>query len=336
MPEEAETMDHESKANVLVVDDEPVVRDLLVDALSGPDIEIITASSGKEAVELAAGRNVDLVVADLYLGDCTGLEVIDRLRDSDVDLPAVVITGNPNIRNLTEASRSRPVELMTKPLDIDRLLSTIRTELARRADRRKRSARFRRAYRKADRRRRDTQEHLDTTCADLTGAYRNLSSQLAMQKVVLGFQNDLLSAKTDDDVFCSLFRMFVRRSGGLYGAALVCDSNAQLNIIGRFGVPYPDSVDFCRALSDPLVDAVLATPEVMLFDAGRSIDMFDESIHRYLPGLSILLIPLIPGPGELIGMIMLYRKGEQPFGDHDVAIAEMIAAPTAIAVRRND
>ena len=329
-------MDRGAKAKVLVVDDEPQLRNLLVDALSGPDIEITAASSGAEAVKLAADQDVDLVVADLCLGDCTGLEVIDRLRDGNVDLPAVVITGKGNSRNLTEASRRRPIELMTKPLDMDRLLSTIRSELRRRAHSRTRTKRMRRLCRTANRRRKDAQHLLETTCIDLTGAYRNLSSQLAMQKVVLGYQNELLSAKTDDDVFRLLFKLFVYRSGPVYGAALVCDSSAQLNIIGRFGVPYPDSVEFCRSLSDPLIDAVLVTPQVMLFDAGRCSDMFDESIRRYLPGLSILLVPLIPAEGELIGMVLLYRKGEQPFGDHDVAIAEMIATPTAVAVRRND
>ena len=311
-------MEHQAKAKVLVVDDEPQLRNLLVDALSGPDIEITVASSGEEAVRLAAGQGMDLIVADLYLGDCTGLDVIDRLRDDNADLPAVVITGSASPVDMAQASRSRPVELMTKPLDVERLLKTVRLELGRQADRRTRSRR------------------MDDTCAELTVAYRGLSSQMAMQKVVLGYQNELLSAKTDDDVFRSLFRLFVKRSGSVYGAALVCDSAAQLNIIGRFGVPYPDSVEFCRALSDPLVDAILTTPQVMLFDAGRSSEMFDGSIRRYLPGLSILLVPLIPAPGELIGLVMLYRKGEQPFGDHDVAIAEMIAAPTAVAVRRND
>ena len=324
------------KANVLVVDDEPRLRDLLVDALSSPDIEVTVAATGAEALEMAGRLNVDLIVADLFLGDCSGLDVIDQIRNGEEDLPAVVITGSGNADTLTEASRHGPAELMTKPLDIERLQKTVRTELDRRARRRGQSQRLEDLYHTADRKHKDAQEKLDTTCADLTGAYRNLSSQLAMQKVVLGYQNELLAAKTDDDVFRSLFRLFVRRSGPVYGAALVCDANAQLNIIGRFGVPYPDPVAFCSALADPLADAILATPQVMILDAGRSPEMFDESVRRYLPGLTILLLPLIPAPGELIGMIVLYRKGEQPFTDHDVSMAEMIASPTAVAVRRND
>ena len=47
-------------------------------------------------------------------------------------------------------------------------------------------------------------------------------------------------------------------------------------------------------------------------------------------------MPLIPAPGEMIGLVVLYRKGEQPFCDSDMAMAEMIALPTALAVRRND
>ena len=63
---------------------------------------------------------------------------------------------------------------------------------------------------------------------------------------------------------------------------------------------------------------------------------FDESIRRYLPGVTALVLPLVPAPGELIGLVVLYRKGEQPFLDDDVALAEVVGHPTAIAVRRND
>jgi GAF domain-containing protein len=59
-------------------------------------------------------------------------------------------------------------------------------------------------------------------------------------------------------------------------------------------------------------------------------------VTRYLPGVTILAIPLIPAPGELIGMVMLYRKGEQPFDQADIDLAAGLAHPTALAVRRND
>ena len=152
----------------------------------------------------------------------------------------------------------------------------------------------------------------------------------------MGYQRELLGARTDDDVFRALFRLFVTRSGPVFGVAMVCDSAAQLKTTGRFGVPQPDGLEFCRRLSQPLIDAVLSDPHCTLIDAEAESFLFDESIRRYLPGLTALAVPLIPRSGEMIGLVVLYRKGEQPFTDADVALAELIAHPTALAIQRND
>ncbi|HUS47408.1 MAG TPA: response regulator [Phycisphaerae bacterium] len=326
-------------ARVLVVDDEPELRQLLSDALGEPGLKVDVASSGKEALDLAALRRPDLVVADLRLGDCSGLDVIDRLRGQIGELPAVVITGYGDAQSLSEASRRRPVELMTKPLDLAQLRRTIRQELTRQADAkrtRKRTLRLRRLARTINLERKEAQQQLQTTCADLAEAYRALSAQLAVQQVAINYQRDLLASRTDDDVFRALFRLFVRRSGPVFGAALVCDANADLQIIGRFGVPGPDGAAFCQSLSQPMVDSVLANPRVTLIDAGEQAETFDPPIRKYLVGLSVLAIPLMPASGEMIGLVVLYRKGEQPFTEADVSLAEIISLPTAVAVKRND
>jgi len=225
---------------------------------------------------------------------------------------------------------------MCKPLDIDRLRRTVADEVQRVRRERSRTRRLRRLVRDTNRQKKEISHKLETTCEDLTDAYRTLSGQLAFQQVVLNFQRQLLAAKTDDEVFGMLFRFFVQRSGPVYGVALVCDSEAELKMIGRFGVPTPDSAAFCERLTAPLIDKILADPTCQLLDAGEEAESFDESIRKYLVGLSALTVPLIPTPGEMIGLLVLYRKGEQPFTDGDVALAELIGVPTAVAVRRND
>ena len=333
-------MPDDTNPRVLVVDDEPAMIELLQDALMSEGFLIETASCGSEAIKLARANPPDIVVADLMLGDCTGLDVIDSLRaDIAGDMPAIVITGMGDPETLTEASRHRPVELMTKPLDLDRLRQAIREELARRAGYERvksRTKRLRRLAREINIERKTIQSRLDSTCADLTVAYRTLSSQMASQQVLIGYQRELIAAKNDDDVFRSMFRVLVHRIGSVFGAAMVCDAEAELQIAGRFGVPHPDEVTFCQELCDPLVDMTLEDPKCTLIDAGDNSEMFDESIRKFLPGLSALLMPLISSPGELIGLVVLYRKGEQPFTDADVELAEMISPPTAMAVRRND
>ncbi len=332
-------MSQEEPKHVLVVDDEPALQQLIANALEGADIRVTTAGSGKEAINIARAKHPDLVVMDVVLGDCTGLEVIDALRSEVGDIPTVVITGYGDAETLTKASRYRPVELMTKPLDLDRLRSTVNEALDRQINvrrSRRRTERLRRLARTINIERKNIHRQLDKTCASLATAYRSLSSQLGLQQIVISYQRDLVSARNDDDVFRSLFRLFIERSGPVFGVAMACDVNAELQIVGRFGVPAPDSLAFCQKLSRPTIEIVLDNNVCTLIDAAEKADMFCESIRQYLPGVSILAMPLIPAAGEMIGLVVLYRKGEQPFCDSDLALAEMAAPPTALAVRRND
>lgn len=326
-------------AHILVVDDEPELRELLTDALAAEGVRVTSAPTGKAAIELAQKGGVDFLITDLCLGDCTGLDVMDRLRAQSIEIPTVVITGRGDGRALTEASRRHPVELMTKPLNLDRLRQTIREELGRQETSRRlhrRVARLRKLARSINLERKSIHRHLSTTCADLAAAYQKLSDQLSQQGFLLSYQNELIAARCDDDVFRGLFRTFARYGGGLSGVALVCDANAELRIAGRFGVPMPDGLGFCEKLTSPIIQMLLARPECLRLDATDHVEKFDASIRRRLVGVNVLAVPLALNERELIGVVVLYRKGEQPFTEGDFALAELIALPTALAVRRND
>lgn len=332
-------MSDSQSPRVLVVDDEPVLRELLVDALADMDVQVRAAGSGQEAMDMARMQKPDLIVTDLCLADCTGLDVIDRLRDQVGDVPAVVITAHGDARMLTEASRRRPVELMSKPLDLDRLRATIGRELSRLDQVRRtklRSRQLRRLARDTNLERKDIRRQLQATALGLGEDYRQIKDEMALQQCVLAYQNDLLGARNDDDVFRILFRLFVKRSGGINGIAMVCDPEANLQIIGRFGVPAPDGPTFAERLIRPVVGQVLVNPKVTLLDAGDQAEDFDPAIRKYLAGISILAIPLMPCEGEMIGLAILYRKGEQPFTDDDLTLAQAIGLCTGVTIRRND
>ncbi len=332
-------MPDKKTSRILVIDDEPDLRELLTDALEQADMEVQAVASASEAMEAVSCKPVDFIVTDIRLGDGTGMEVLARLRDQIGDVPAVVITGCGDVRALSEASRLRPVELMTKPLDIEHLRSTIQAELARRKDDsrwERRTQRLRLLARNLNKNRKVAVKQLQITCDDLSQAYQTLSGQMAFQQAVIGYQSELIAAKNDDDVFRTLFRQFVNNSGPLFGVAIACNAEAELQIIGRFGVPQPDGLAFCQALCAPAVDMVLTCPQCLVMDATDKQEIFDESIRKYMVGVNILAVPLIPSEAELIGLAILYRKGEQPFLDSDLALAETVAKPTALALRRND
>ena len=111
-------------AKVLVVDDEPALRELLIDSLSGPGVEVSVAGSGREAIQLAEANRPDLVVADLNLGDCSGLNVIDELRIKSADLPCLQLQATKNLtpgelgQQMRETLKDRRKKAVLEPRDL--------------------------------------------------------------------------------------------------------------------------------------------------------------------------------------------------------------------------
>ena len=327
------------KAKILVVDDEPRTRKLLVDSLTTDGFEVESAANGTEAIAMAAQHRPDLMVVDYYLNDETGMDLLTEVETLCGEVPAVIITGSEDTEALVEASRKRPIELMTKPVNLMRLRETLHRELARLERSRQEKRRVRRLRRLAhdvNQERKYMHEQLDSTCSDLAEAYQTLSTRVSVQEIVLSFQAQLLMAEDDADIFRTVFGMFVEHSGPVCGVGLVCNDEAELTVAGRFGIPKPDSPEFCKKLVAPVTDLIISQPQCMMMDAEENKDEFAPALQKYLPGMTIVAIPLMPTEGELIGVIVLYRKGEQPFSEVDTFLAEMIGFPTALALKRND
>ncbi len=177
-------------------------------------------------------------------------------------------------------------------------------------------------------------QRLCSACADLTNTCRSLQNRVDRQEAVIDYQKHLLTRSDDHEVFSRFFHLFVERTGPLFGVAMLCDENAELKLVGRFGVPVPDGVNFCQSIAEAMVPDMLERPEVMVLDAFENIQKFPTSLHRFLVGVSVLVVPLMVAEGQLIGVVVLYRKGEQPFTNDDVALAEIIAPPTAAAAQQ--
>lgn len=318
---------------VLVVDDEPAIGQLLAQVLTKAGLDVVVAASAAEAETAADKTPPDLVIADVHLADGSGLDLVQRLRERVADLSAVFITGRADADLLTRASRLRPVEMLTKPLDLQRLTRAVAEELHRRRNL-ARQKRLRGLARASVRQRRSDLRKLSAACSDLTTACRGLQQQMERQEALIRYQNELLACANEDDVFRRLFRLFATYSGPVFGAAMLCDDEARLQLVGRFGVPLPDGVAFCRALAESVTDAILIRPRVRVFDSLEHEELVEPRFRRYLPGMTMMAVPLMVDAGRLIGLVVLYRKGEQPFTDDDVALAEMIVPATAAAAQR--
>lgn len=316
-------------AHILVVDDNAELCDLIRESLTRDGLTVETAGSLAAARDAVARRKVDLVIADLRLPDGTGGQLLDELRLRVGDLPAILITGCGDLALASEACRAGCVDVLTKPLDLSRLRNAVARELTRR----RRAGRRRQLARQMNRQRRDAKHRLDTTGNALTVAYRTLSQQFTRQETLLRFQRHLLASGDDDDVFRGLFGLFSTDRDSLFGIALVCDPSADLQIIGRFGTPAPDSLSICRAVASSLLDVVLDDPRVMRLELSTNSSLFPDWLGEHLPDTTLLSVPLLSKPGRLIGLAVLYRKDGEGFTDDEVALAELIGPSIAVTIK---
>ena len=116
-------------ARILVVDDEDGIRKILQQVLEYEGHEVTTAGGGGEAIALFSEFRPDLTLLDVKMARMDGLEVLDRVRETDPAAVVVMISGHGTIETAVEATRRGAYDFLEKPLDTDRLLVTIRNGL---------------------------------------------------------------------------------------------------------------------------------------------------------------------------------------------------------------
>lgn len=109
---------------ILVVDDESSIREALSKVLLAEDYEVVSAENGQEAIEKFKSEKIDLLLLDLGLPVKDGRDTMIWLAQVNPLLPIIIITGRSKQRELAEKMGADA--LMEKPLDVPRLLQTIR------------------------------------------------------------------------------------------------------------------------------------------------------------------------------------------------------------------
>jgi FixJ family two-component response regulator len=100
---------------VLLVDDEAIVLDVLAIALAKKQVEVKTASRGAEALALAAKQSFGCLMVDKNLPDCSGLEVIEKMRALQPTCACILMTGYPNADAIIKAMQLGAVDYLEKP-----------------------------------------------------------------------------------------------------------------------------------------------------------------------------------------------------------------------------
>ena len=124
-------MGTDSEARLLVVEDEPNIRELLATSLRFAGFEVHTASNGTEAIRLAGSLEPDLVVLDVMLPDLDGFAVTRRIRESGKHIPIVFVTARDSVDDKIKGLTVGGDDYVTKPFSLEEVVARIRAVLRR-------------------------------------------------------------------------------------------------------------------------------------------------------------------------------------------------------------
>ncbi|MBI5213203.1 MAG: sigma-54-dependent Fis family transcriptional regulator [Nitrospirae bacterium] len=120
-----------SKKTVLIVDDEEGIRESLSGIMEDEGYEVLTASSGEEALTIAKEQNPDIVFLDVWLPEMDGIETLSRLKETDNNIPIIMISGHGNIEIAVKAARSGAYDFLEKPLSLEKVVIVAKRALER-------------------------------------------------------------------------------------------------------------------------------------------------------------------------------------------------------------
>jgi DNA-binding response OmpR family regulator len=314
---------------ILVVDDEPLIRQAVADYLQGCGYETVTAADGAEGLAKARAGRFQAVLVDLRMPQVDGLEVIATLQDEQPELPVVVVSGTGVLSDAIEAMRQGAWDYITKPVqDIEEIRVTVERVMER-AQLREERDRY--------------QHELERLNRSLEAEVRRQTLDLRMQNRELAALNSVSHAISDPlDLDTMLNRataaavQAVEADGG--AVRLLNPVTGQLVIAAACG--FSESyLSSARAI--PVGEGIVGQvaqdgqPHVV----GDSTDdpwlsqLWDDGLH------SFLCVPLRAGEIEdgkhyIVGTLAVVTQAGRSFDAHEVGLLTTIGNQIGVAVAR--
>ncbi len=117
------------KPQILITDDEKSIRNILRDILEFEKYRVVEAENGEEALQITEIKEIDLVILDIKMKGMDGIEVLEKLKERQPELPVIMISGHGTIQIAVDATRKGAYDFIEKPPDLNRLLITVRNAL---------------------------------------------------------------------------------------------------------------------------------------------------------------------------------------------------------------
>lgn len=287
------------KYNILVVDDEKLICDLVRETLSIEEkYNTVFFTNPVDAIEYLRTHPVDLILTDFFMGDYTGMDVLEIAQEYHSDAIVIIMTGQPTIENVISVLKLGAYDYIVKPFKLDTLQLTIERGL------------------KAQKLSKENL-HLKSLISlyqisEAMGSTFDLESllDLVLDSIVNEFNADLVSISLWDS------QQECLRLEAYYGDKKEIDEHALLS--GKSEINY-------KVLSTAKPEVINELEEI------RSDDLVDQ----FESFISLVCHPLL-AQGKVIGTLNLLRRGKfESFGLGDVHLLWILASKAAAAIEQS-
>ncbi|MFA8344324.1 MAG: sigma-54-dependent transcriptional regulator [Rhodothermaceae bacterium] len=114
---------------ILIVDDDKSIRQTLKNLFTRENFVVECAENGAEAIELIQKERPDLIISDMRMPEITGLELLEKVKELDSNIPFIIITAYDEMQSTIEAIQKGALDYIEKPIEIDKIRHTVRKAL---------------------------------------------------------------------------------------------------------------------------------------------------------------------------------------------------------------
>src|ERR1700759_4172046 len=125
MPADSQTQT-DGKKTLLIADDEPNIRRVLQAIFTKDGYQVHVAENGLHALEVAAAHPIDLLITDLIMPDMNGVELLQKIKQRQPNVLAIMITAYATIKTCVDAMRYGASDYITKPFDMDEIRAVVK------------------------------------------------------------------------------------------------------------------------------------------------------------------------------------------------------------------
>lgn len=315
-------MNEESRTNILIIEDDPVVRQSMADYLEDLEYRILTAEDGRAGLGLFDRESVDLALVDLRMPEMDGLAVLAQVTKASPETPLIVVSGTGAIADAIEALHHGAWDYILKPIeDLSVLAHAIENALEK--------ARLKRENLQY-------QRHLEQMVSERTVALRRANTHLThinarLRQIVETTRR--LSLHSEVETFASQLLIEFGRHMLATGGSLYVREPGGLRLVHALDPGHAaEWIPFPLPGESVFQKVVAEKKPVWIRDIARDSGLCASGWPHYKDG-SALVFPLLDEGDEVTAILTLHSKAPRPFVEQDKEIGSILASYSRQALR---